>query len=214
VLSLDLDGPIRLVEIDGVDVNTCCGTHVDHLGHLQALALGDVRSIGRRGIRLSFLVGGRVLAAMETARRRQGALTRLLDTHADGHVEAVSRIKERLAEADRVVRHQARLLAEARAQAVAAQPGRVLDHHDAAADLGELQALVGAVCRARPEALVLATSDTGFVLGGPDDEVAARGPQVLAALGGRGGGVRGRFQGRIEDAEGRHALLVRWREGS
>lgn len=31
----DHAGPIRIINIEGIDVNTCCGTHVSNLSHLQ-----------------------------------------------------------------------------------------------------------------------------------------------------------------------------------
>ena len=31
----DFAGPIRVVNIDGVDQNMCCGTHVTNLSHVQ-----------------------------------------------------------------------------------------------------------------------------------------------------------------------------------
>lgn len=31
----DHAGPIRIVDIEGVDANMCCGTHVSNLSHLQ-----------------------------------------------------------------------------------------------------------------------------------------------------------------------------------
>ncbi len=34
-LPEDQTGPIRVVSIEGIDRNTCCGTHVSNLSHLQ-----------------------------------------------------------------------------------------------------------------------------------------------------------------------------------
>ena len=34
-LPEDQNGPIRVVSIEGIDRNTCCGTHVSNLSHLQ-----------------------------------------------------------------------------------------------------------------------------------------------------------------------------------
>lgn len=31
----DHAGPIRIIDIEGVDTNMCCGTHVSNLSHLQ-----------------------------------------------------------------------------------------------------------------------------------------------------------------------------------
>lgn len=34
-LPEDHAGPIRIIDIEGIDANMCCGTHVSNLGHLQ-----------------------------------------------------------------------------------------------------------------------------------------------------------------------------------
>lgn len=35
----DHAGPIRIIDIEGVDANMCCGTHVSNLSHLQVKIL-------------------------------------------------------------------------------------------------------------------------------------------------------------------------------
>lgn len=34
-LPEDHAGPIRIIDIEGIDANMCCGTHVSNLSHLQ-----------------------------------------------------------------------------------------------------------------------------------------------------------------------------------
>lgn len=34
-LPEDHAGPIRIIDIEGIDASTCCGTHVSNLSHLQ-----------------------------------------------------------------------------------------------------------------------------------------------------------------------------------
>ncbi len=80
-------GPIRLVEIEGLDLNTCGGTHVAHTGELQVVALLRVEAL-KGGSRLHYLAGDRVRRRLAEALQREAALTALLtappDTHADG----------------------------------------------------------------------------------------------------------------------------------
>lgn len=33
----DFAGPIRIVDIEGIEADMCCGTHVSNLSHLQVL---------------------------------------------------------------------------------------------------------------------------------------------------------------------------------
>ncbi len=196
-LPSDLEGPLRLVTIDGIDTNTCCGTHVSSTAQLQVVQLLGTRSIGARGIRLDFLVGGRALAWMAEAWRRTEALNGVLSTGPEGHVEAVARLVAATKQAERTVRHQRRQLAEATAAQLASSADRVLVHADPGADLGTLQTLASGVASARAGAVLLAMGDGVFLVAGPDELVAAVGPAVAAALDGRGGGARGRHQGRM-----------------
>jgi alanyl-tRNA synthetase len=56
-------GQIRLVEIEGLDLNTCGGTHVRHLGEIQMVRILDAEP-ARGGARIRFLAGGRVLGEL------------------------------------------------------------------------------------------------------------------------------------------------------
>ena len=42
-LPEDQNGPIRVVTIDGIDRNTCCGTHVSNLSHLQVFCFNMIK---------------------------------------------------------------------------------------------------------------------------------------------------------------------------
>jgi misacylated tRNA(Ala) deacylase len=51
-------GPVRLVEIAGVDVQACGGTHVRTTGEIGALVVGRIESKGRRNRRVSLMLAG------------------------------------------------------------------------------------------------------------------------------------------------------------
>ena len=57
-LPKDHAGDVRLVEIVGVDLNTCGGPHVSRLGEIQTLHVVGVER-ARGGARITFLAGGR-----------------------------------------------------------------------------------------------------------------------------------------------------------
>ncbi len=68
-------GPLRLVEIEGVDVNACGGTHLASTAELQlCVVAGAERARGR--LRLRVLLGGRALAALARALPREAALSK------------------------------------------------------------------------------------------------------------------------------------------
>ena len=67
---------MRLVEIAGVDVNACGGTHLASTAELQLLrVVGAERARGR--VRLRVLLGGRALAALGRALPREAALSKV-----------------------------------------------------------------------------------------------------------------------------------------
>jgi hypothetical protein len=68
-------------------------------------------------------------------------------------------------------------------------------------ELRWLQVVAARFCERRPDALLLllapAEGEAGtFLLAGPPERVASLGPRVAAAVGGKGGGAKGRFQGK------------------
>ena len=65
------DGDIRLIEIEGVDLNACGGTHVRSTGQIGGLALRSTEKV-RQGMRVEFVCGMRAVMA---ARRDFRVLT-------------------------------------------------------------------------------------------------------------------------------------------
>ncbi len=71
-------GPVRVVSIQGIDNNMCCGTHVTNLSHLQAIKLLNVEK-GKKGkTNLFFLSGQRVLDYISRSLIRERQLTAVL----------------------------------------------------------------------------------------------------------------------------------------
>lgn len=195
------DGAVRLIEIEGIDCNTCGGTHVTNLAQLQAIRLTRVEGVGARGCRLYFLCGDRVLRALASAGEREVRLTRLLSAGPDDHAALVERA---LADRRRL-QAQVDALEEARGDAVVARfsasPDRVVEASLAGAPAKVLQVTAARLAAARPEAIILlcapeASGREGpVVIAGPEPAVAAWLPWVIGELEARGGG-RGRWQGR------------------
>jgi len=192
-----IDGPVRLVEIDGLDLNTCGGTHVSNTAALQVLHLVRCDSY-KGGCRLTFMVGGRALRALRTLRQREQALTSLLRQGPEAHVEEVQRILNERKQSGKARKAILSRLASLEGATLVSRPGDPLWHHGEAADL----AYLGQLARAwdpTDRVLVLTGGPMGdkgvFLVVGPAERVATLGPRVAAALDGRGGGRKGRFQG-------------------
>lgn len=93
-------GSIRLIEIDGYDLNACGGTHVHSLGQIGGLLLRGVEKVSR-GFRISFVCGLRAVAA---ARHDLTLLSRaagLLSLGGDEVPAAIERLKAETKIADK-----------------------------------------------------------------------------------------------------------------
>lgn len=190
-------GPVRLVEIAGIDTNTCGGTHVAHTGELQAFVV--VRSENLKGgQRLHWLAGRRALRALSASVAREAALSSLLTAPPSEHLAMVTKLRDSAKAAAKERATLQRELAGHLGRALAASGDNPVGLHREGADLGTLKALADAARTDRPDLLVLLTGQGVFLLAGPAETVAERGPAVAAALKGRGGGRGGIYQGKAE----------------
>jgi len=203
------EGLVRLVSIEGVDVNTCGGTHVSHLGELQLVHIARVERY-KGGSRLHFLAGGRALRALNAARDRDRALSDRLTCPPDDFVASVDRL---LDSARATAREQKRLLGElAGLLAAELARGEGVQHlHRTDADMALLQQVGQQALALRPDARLVLTGGAQagvFLVLGPADWVAAAGPALASAVGGRGGGRGGRYQGKASDLSAAAAAVA------
>ncbi len=194
-------GAVRLVEIEGIDLNTCGGTHAAHLGELQMVRLIDADP-ARGGTRVRFIAGGRVLAAI----RREAALARELNARIgtssaefpavlDGWIAERRRLERRVKDLESAL---ASRLADEWLRDGASRVARVVP----GAGPEFLKALAGAILEQRPDAVVALAGGEAeacyLVQSGPagPEDVGEVGERVRERLGAKGGG-RGRVrQGR------------------
>lgn len=69
-LPIDLSGPVRVINIEGVDSNMCCGTHVTNLAQLQVIKLMNIEKTKNKTL-VHFLVGNRVINKLESSFQRE-----------------------------------------------------------------------------------------------------------------------------------------------
>lgn len=197
-LPADLEGPIRLVEIEGVDLNTCGGTHLRSTLEIGAVVFAGEERL-RGGIRLFFLAGDRVRRRLARALERERGLTDLLTCGPDEHAARVERL---LAEVNQLKHEKNGALRELAAQAgatLASEPGGCAGLQRDGADMDFLLETARSARERAPEKVFLlagAMKQGPFVLAGPEDRVGRLAKTVLAALEGKGGGRGGVIQGR------------------
>ena len=102
------EGPIRLIEIPGIDLNACGGTHVASLGQIGCILLRGTEKV-RQGIRLSFICG---LRAVRQSSRDNQLLAQLSSTLSTGRESLPEALDRKMSEARSSAKERQRLLEE------------------------------------------------------------------------------------------------------
>lgn len=211
-------GDIRLVQIAGVDLNTCGGTHLRHTGEIEALKLLGTESI-RGGTRLYYVAGRRARQRLGAHEARNAGLRTLLGAPDEELVPALQIKLDQLLALERRSRKLEEDLADYQAAALAAQPGPLAEAHLEGRDMAFLQKLARGVLTADPAKAVFLTADMAgqglFLLSageGSSLDVPALGKAVAEALGAKGGGSGKSFQGKAPSLAARAGALARLRE--
>jgi len=210
-----LTGSVRLVEIEGVDLNTCGGTHLRSTAEIESIKLLGTERM-RGGTRLSWVAGARVRGRFARDQQLLAALRGAFECADDELVELAGQKLARLEAAEKRVRELRRAVAVAAARELAASDSLVVDAHFADEDAGFLQEAARAFTASGHRGVALLTAGGGerasFLLaaGGTSEiDAATLGPAVAEALGGRGGGRGAIFQGRAGSLQGRVEALRR-----
>ncbi len=196
------EGSVRLVEIDGVDVCACGGTHLASTAEIEAVKLLGVEAM-RGGCRLHWAAGGRVRGLLGEHEARARDLRAVLDAGNDDLVAAVTGRLEKLKAADRRARRLERELARQIAGRLVESDTTLMEAHfdDAGAEFLQLVAR-HVVAGVGSRVVLLTASEAGehfFLLACGSDcsvELTRPGPRIAELLGGRGGGSATLFQGK------------------
>ncbi len=207
-------GSVRLVEIAGLDLNTCGGTHLASTAEIECLKLLGAEP-KRGGCLLRWIAGGRVRRRLGAWETRGAELRRLLGA-GDDELARVAALKlDQLKDTHRRQRTLEGRLAEAVAESLAAASELVVEAHFEDGDMALLQPIARRFATSAHPGLALLTAAGGqgafFVVaagGGCQLDLRSAGGRVAEALGGRGGGSGSIFQGKAESLSGRAAALV------
>jgi len=198
-------GDIRLIEIKGLDVNTCGGTHLASTSELECVKLiGAEPAPG--GARLFFVFGKRVRGRLEAHEQRNHALRTILGRPDDGLVAAVEKHFSLAKNLERSLRSADEELAELYAKTLAAENVAFLTHHFENKDAAFLQRVARQLLEAATDRVVFLTAEkygtAFFSLAAGNTcsaDVPRLGREVAATLSGKGGGSGRQFQGKFTD---------------
>ncbi len=213
-------GDVRLVEIAGVDLNTCGGTHLASTAEIELVALLATEPL-RGGTRLSFVAGRRARRRLKADEDHLLDLRRILGAPDSGLAEAASAKRDQIQETQRLLRRAEDELAEAAAVAAAASGGAAVHAHFEGCDMGFVQSVARRFSeKAGPGAGLFTASRGGehvFALGLSEGSLGASavqtlGRQVAALLEGKGGGSGRVFQGKAPGLAGVDRALATLKE--
>ncbi|KAM9336427.1 alanyl-tRNA editing protein Aarsd1 [Symphorus nematophorus] len=197
----DHAGPIRIIDIEGIDANMCCGTHVSNLSHLQVIKLLGTEKGKKNKTNLIFLAGNRVLKYAEKSYSTERSLVSLLKTGPDEHVEAVDKLQKSVKLLQKTNLSLLRDMAVLIAQNFKNDPqkGNFFSLHRKEGDNEFMNIIANEINTEETLVFLTVGEEKGpglFVLAGPSGPVAELGPRVLEILQGKGAGKNGRFQGK------------------
>ncbi|KAK9880837.1 hypothetical protein WA026_013163 [Henosepilachna vigintioctopunctata] len=200
-LPADHKGDIRVINIDGVDSNMCCGTHVTNLCQLQAIKLLSYeRSKRKDKTLLYFLCGQRVLKKLENCLEKEQKLTTLLKNNPSQHAELVDKLQKNckiLSKNLQVVLKDLAVKEAEKLKGINPIP-KYYCLHRKEADPDFMRVFIEEFNR-NDILLFLSTGDENgnFVLYGPEKDVQKLSPEICNVLNGKGAGKGNKFQAKV-----------------
>lgn len=205
-LPEDVSGPLRVVTIDGIESNMCCGTHVRNLAQLQAIKFLNVEK-GKAKCLVHFLVGGRVLRKLTECYDREVQFNGLLNGGAPSHVDLLRKLQTTVRSVQKSSRKMSSELAQLEAdkinQAPDPKPKFYTVHRTDGPDSDYINVFLR--CVKLPECFLFVTNaadDTGkgagqIALQGRPEDIAALGDPICALLEGKGNGKGPRYNAKV-----------------
>ncbi len=191
---------LRIVEVEGFDVEACGGTHCTHTSEVGAIQLVDVERIQDGILRLSFTSGERALEVREEHEAILKEAARRLGVPADQLPSGIDRLLAEVEESRRLARARTKGDLEGLARALLQDPARTASAGPATIvtapvdlDREGLLALSKLLCRSEGRVVILTAEREGrgtLFVGSTAPGISALAVIEAAkpAFGGRGGG--------------------------
>jgi misacylated tRNA(Ala) deacylase len=200
-LPADHKGDIRVVTIESVESNMCCGTHVTSLSQLQTIKLLYAeKSKKKNRTLLYFLVGNRVISRLDQCLKREQKLTTLLKTNPVQHPEFVEKLIQNAKHVNKNLQTVLKDLAIYEADNLKQCKEKYFILHRKEADPTFMSIIIKEA--GRPDVLqFLSVGDEkgagNIVLYGPEKAITDLANKICELLGGKGAGQGNRFQAKV-----------------
>ena len=193
----ELHGEVRLVTIPDADVCACCGTHVSATGEIGAILIIGHEKL-RGGTRVELLCGQQAMEYIYRLRDGANAVSASLSVKPTEIADGVTRLQEELGSVKLQASQLVRLLTAAEAERYR-HGGNLLLVRDELnnAQLGKLAAAVADTCDGVCMAVSAKEDGHFFAMAQRNGDVRPVCKEMLAKLGGRGGGKPELNQGTV-----------------
>ncbi len=193
----DLPWPVRIVDVPGIDLCACCGTHVKRTGEIGLVKLFSCVKF-HEGVRIEMACGKRALALLNEAYDQNRQVSQAFSAKISQTGQAARRMNETLAaEKFRAAGLEKRLFAYI-AQGYSGE--KIALHFEESLTPGANRELCDSIARHATVAIALSGNDESgysFCVISRTEDAKAIGTAAVQALGGRGGGKKEAFQGSV-----------------
>lgn len=213
-----VEGDIRLVSIDGVDLNACGGTHPKNTADIGLIKIISNEK-AKGGTRIYFLCGYRAMDYFRLLATTTDELVKQMNAPVAELGNAASELLKEKAANEKKMKELQQQLLEKEAESLASETGTVIEQIFHGRPIKEIQQLARLVSAQNPDAYLLFISidgeDVRFV--GAKGENAEGNmkeilPELLALTDGKGGGNAGFVQGGGKSAESPQVFMETFRK--
>ncbi|CAB3220365.1 unnamed protein product [Arctia plantaginis] len=208
-LPKDCMETIRIICIENIDENMCCGTHVSNLSQLQVIKLIGAEP-GKKGkTNLKFLVGNRVTRTMQQMLDREKALTGLLKNEPSRHEDLIQKLQKNLKISNKNLQNVLLELAQCEVDKIkSAVPKPKYVFMFKKESTPEFNRALMKGLEGEELFMFLASEEPDkpkegqIIIQGPEEQCNALGQQITDLLKGKGAFKNGKFQGKAGDMGG------------
>lgn len=203
-LPEDVSGPLRVVTIDGIESNMCCGTHVKNLAQLQAIKFLNVEKSKGKCL-VHFLVGNRVLKKLGDCYEREIQFNTLLNGGPLSHVDLIKKMLTTIKNSQKVCKkftNELALVEVAKVNALNPKPRFFSVHRLDGMDSDFIGTFLRNVNMSECFFFLTNGDETRkgqMVLQGKPDDIAKIGDAICKALDGKGSGKGTRYNAKVNN---------------